>query len=73
MFQFKNIYSYHQFFESGSQNYKDLCEIFCFSFGEENFESDFIDFDENLEHKSIKEVYNIINTLIKQANKKHGE
>jgi hypothetical protein len=73
LFQFKNNYSYFQFFESGNQNYKDLCEVFCFSFGEKNFESDFVDFEENLEHKTIKEVYKIINTLVKQANKKYGE
>jgi hypothetical protein len=73
LFQYMNNYNYYSFFESGSQNYKDLCEIFSFSCGKENFEENFIDFEENLEQKPIKEVYKIINTLIKQANQNYGE
>ena len=73
LFQKINEYNYISFFESGSQNYKDLCEIFSFTCEEENFESDFFDFEEKLELKTIKEVYNIINDLLKQANKNYGK
>ncbi len=73
LFQKMNEYNYMSFFESGSQNYKDLCEIFSFTCEKENFESDFFDFEEKLELKTIKEVYKIINDLLKQAIKNHGK
>jgi hypothetical protein len=61
-----NNFNYYNLFESKSQNYKDLWELFYFAFKESAYDQ-FDDFENNIEKKSSKDVYSAINSIIKKA------
>lgn len=66
IFLAKNNFNYYNLFESHTQNYKDLWELFYFAF-KESLDSHFDDFESSIHEKSSIEVYSTINTIIKKS------